>query len=84
MNEIDDAMAPITEAEIKEHHAALLRQWSLSYHLCLVDCGGASPRRSGTRSDRCEFVHVFMTSFLAASSFARLSDHAAFVSLSVD
>ena len=26
MNEIDDAMAPFTEAEIKEHNAVLMRQ----------------------------------------------------------
>jgi len=26
MTEIDDAMAPFTEAEIKEHQAALIRQ----------------------------------------------------------
>jgi hypothetical protein len=26
MTEIDEAMAPFTEAEIKEHHAALIRQ----------------------------------------------------------
>ena len=26
MTEIDDAMAPFVEAEIKEHHAALIRQ----------------------------------------------------------
>jgi hypothetical protein len=26
MNEIDDAMAPFREAEIKEHQAALIRQ----------------------------------------------------------
>jgi hypothetical protein len=26
MNEIDDAAAPFTEAEIKEHQAALIRQ----------------------------------------------------------
>ena len=26
MTQIDDAMAPFVEAEIKEHHAALVRQ----------------------------------------------------------
>jgi hypothetical protein len=40
MTQIDITLDPFVEAEIKEHHAALIRGWD--YHLCYVGIGGAA------------------------------------------
>ncbi len=44
MTEIDSTLTPFVEAEIKEHHAALMRQMVavMIYHLCYVDIGGTA------------------------------------------
>jgi hypothetical protein len=37
MNEIDDAIAPFSQAEIKEHHAALIHQMvSVGVIICVL------------------------------------------------
>jgi hypothetical protein len=43
MTEIDSTFDPFVEAEVNEHHAALIRQWlDWNYHLCYVDGGGTA------------------------------------------